>query len=70
MEGGPLAIIRNGDMISIDIPRRKIELLLTAGEISERMKQWRPPAPKIQKGYLSRYAKMVSSAGKGAIMLK
>jgi dihydroxy-acid dehydratase len=70
MEGGPLAIIRNGDRISIDIPRRKIELLLTAGEISERMKQWRPPAPKIQKGYLSRYAKMVSSAGKGAIMLK
>jgi dihydroxy-acid dehydratase len=70
MEGGPLAIIKNGDRIRIDIPKRKIDLILSGGEIKMRLNTWRPPAPKIQKGYLSRYAKMVSSAGKGAIMLK
>jgi dihydroxy-acid dehydratase len=70
MEGGPIAIIRNGDRIRIDIPRRKIDLMLSDGEIKMRLSQWRSPEPKIKKGYLSRYAKMVSSAGKGAIMLK
>jgi dihydroxy-acid dehydratase len=70
MEGGPIAIIRNGDRIRIDIPGRKIDLMLSDREISMRLSQWRPPEPKIKKGYLSRYAKMVSSAGKGAIMLK
>jgi dihydroxy-acid dehydratase len=70
MEGGPIAIIRNGDRIRIDILRRKIDLMLSDKEIKMRLSQWRPPEPKIKKGYLSRYAKMVSSAGKGAIMLK
>ncbi|MEW6163037.1 MAG: dihydroxy-acid dehydratase [Nitrospirota bacterium] len=70
MEGGPLAIVRNGDRIRVDIPRRKIDLILSDKDIKERLSNWRPPDPKIKKGYLSRYAKMVSSAGKGAIMLK
>ena len=70
MEGGPIAIIQNGDRIRINIPKRKIDLLLSDGEMKMRLSKWRPPAPKIKKGYLSRYAKMVSSAGKGAIMLK
>ena len=70
MEGGPIAIIRNGDRIRIDIPRRKIDLMLSDKEIKMRLSEWRPPEPKIKKGYLSRYAKMVSSAGKGAIMLE
>jgi dihydroxy-acid dehydratase len=70
MEGGPIAIIRNGDRIRIDIPKRKIDLMLSDKEIKMRLSKWRPPEPKIKKGYLSRYAKMVSSAGKGAIMLK
>jgi dihydroxy-acid dehydratase len=70
MEGGPIAIIKNGDRIRINIPKRKIDLILSDEEIKMRLSTWRPPAPKIKKGYLSRYAKMVSSAGKGAIMLK
>jgi dihydroxy-acid dehydratase len=70
MEGGPIAIIKNGDRIRINIPKRKIDLILSDEEMRIRLSTWRPPAPKIKKGYLSRYAKMVSSAGKGAIMLK
>jgi dihydroxy-acid dehydratase len=70
MEGGPIAIIKNGDRIRINIPERKIDMILSDKEINMRLSRWRTPAPKIKKGYLSRYAKMVSSAGKGAIMLK
>jgi dihydroxy-acid dehydratase len=70
MEGGPIAIIKNGDRIRISVPKRKIDLILSDKEINMRLSRWRAPAPKIKKGYLSRYAKMVSSAGKGAIMLK
>lgn len=69
MEGGPLAIIQDGDRIRIDIPKRRIDLLLSDKEIQERLKKWKAPKPKITKGYLSRYAQMVSSAGKGAVML-
>jgi dihydroxy-acid dehydratase len=70
MEGGPIAIVKNGDRIIIDIPKRKIDLKLSNKDIRERLKKWKPPEPKIKTGYLSRYAKMVSSAGKGAIMVK
>ncbi|MGQ9570417.1 MAG: dihydroxy-acid dehydratase [Thermodesulfovibrionales bacterium] len=70
MEGGPIAIVKNGDKIIIDIPKRKIDIKLSNKEIKERLKKWRPPQPKIKIGYLSRYAKSVSSAGRGAIMLK
>jgi dihydroxy-acid dehydratase len=68
MEGGPIAIIKDGDRIKIDIPKRKIELMLSDKEIKERLSRWKPPEPKIKKGYLSRYARMVSSAGSGAVM--
>jgi dihydroxy-acid dehydratase len=67
MEGGPIAAIRDGDRIRIDIPKRKIDLLVSDDEIEKRLSQWKPPKPKITKGYLSRYARMVSSAGKGAV---
>ncbi len=70
MEGGPIAIVKNGDKIIIDIPKRKIDIQLSNKEIKERLKKWKPPQPKIKTGYLSRYSMMVSSAGKGAIMLK
>jgi dihydroxy-acid dehydratase len=68
MEGGPLAIVKNGDSIRIDIPKRKLDIVLPAQEIKKRLRLWRKPAPKIQTGYLSRYARFVSSAGEGAIM--
>ncbi len=68
MEGGPLAVVEDGDSILIDIPRRKVEVLLTDAEIGRRLKTWKKPAPKINKGYLARYARSVSSANEGAIM--
>lgn len=68
MEGGTIAIIKDGDRIKIDIPKRKIDLMLSDKEIKERLGKWKPPEPKIKKGYLSRYARMVSSAGSGAVM--
>jgi len=68
MEGGTIAIIKDGDRIKIDIPKRKIDLMLSDKEIKERLSKWKPPEPKIKKGYLSRYARMVSSAGSGAVM--
>ena len=68
MEGGIIAIIKNGDRIKIDIPGRRVDLLLSEKEIKERLSKWKPPKPKITKGYLSRYARMVTSAGTGAVM--
>ena len=68
MEGGPIAIIREGDTIAIDIPKRKIDLKVSKDEIARRMKLWKKPKPRIQKGWLARYAMCVTSAGTGAVM--
>ncbi|MBA4372076.1 MAG: dihydroxy-acid dehydratase [Thermodesulfovibrio sp.] len=68
MEGGPIAIVKDGDSIEIDIPKRTLTLLLSEDEIAKRLKSWKKPQPKIKTGYLSRYARFVSSAGEGAIM--
>ena len=68
MEGGPLAIVKNGDIIRIDIPGRSLNVVLTDQEIKQRLLKWKKPAPKITKGYLARYARFVSSADEGAIM--
>lgn len=68
MEGGPLAIVKDGDRITIDVTRRKLDIQLTQQEIKQRMHKWKKPEPKIKKGYLSRYARFVSSADEGAIM--
>ncbi|MFA5100356.1 MAG: dihydroxy-acid dehydratase [Candidatus Omnitrophota bacterium] len=66
---GPIAILKNGDIITIDIPNRKIECNLTKQEIAARFKAWKPVAPKIATGYLARYSRMVQSADKGAVLL-
>jgi dihydroxy-acid dehydratase len=68
MEGGPLAVVRDGDRIRIDIPKRVVDLLVSEDEIKKRLRLWKKPAPKIRKGYLARYARFVSSAGEGAVM--
>jgi dihydroxy-acid dehydratase len=68
MEGGPIALVRDGDRISIDIPGRKLELLVSRAELGNRLKRWKKPEPKIKKGWLARYARLVSSAGTGAVM--
>lgn len=67
-KGGPIAIVEDGDKILIDIPKRKLELLIPKSEFNRRIKEWKPIEPKIKSGYLFRYSKLVSSADKGAIM--
>jgi dihydroxy-acid dehydratase len=66
-EEGLIAFVKNGDRISINIPKKKLTLLVNAEEIKRRRKNWKPPEPKIKAGYAARYAKMVTSAGTGAI---
>ncbi|GAB4261072.1 dihydroxy-acid dehydratase [Thermincola ferriacetica] len=67
-EGGPIAIVQEGDIIEIDIPNGKLNIRLSDEEIKERLSRWQPPAPKVKKGYLARYAKMVTSASTGAVL--
>ena len=66
--GGPLAIVRDRELIEIDIKKKKLSLGLSQDEISKRLRAWRTPKPKIDRGYLAQYAKMVSSSSKGAIL--
>ena len=69
-EGGAIAIVRNGDIIEIDIPNKKLNIRLSSQEIKERLNKWKCPPLKIKEGYLYRYAQRVSSAGEGAILKK
>ena len=68
MEGGPIALVKEGDSISIDIPGRSIRVDITDAEMEKRRKGWKKPEPKIKEGYMTRYAKMVSSAAQGAVL--
>lgn len=67
-EGGPIAIVEDGDKISIDINEREIHLHLSDQIIKERLSNWEPPKPKIDKGYLATYSCLAESANKGAII--
>jgi dihydroxy-acid dehydratase len=67
-EGGPLAIVQNGDTITIDIPNRKLKLHLSDEEIQHRLAKWQRPEPKVKKGYLALYSRLAESADKGAII--
>ncbi len=66
-EGGPIALVREGDIVEIDIPGRVLNLKVSKEELDKRKKAWKPPAPRVTKGYLARYQKLVGSADKGAI---
>jgi len=68
MEGGPIAIVKDGDEIEIDIPNRKINLKVSDEEIKKRFETWKHPEPKIKTGWLARYAKVVTSANTGAVL--
>ena len=68
MEGGPIAAVKSGDVITIDITNKSIDVQLTKQEIRRRLSKCKPPAAKITTGYLSRYAQRVSSADEGAIL--
>ena len=67
-EGGPIAIVRDGDNITIDIPNNTLTLHLTDEEIASRFQTWQPPAPKHDTGFLSLYEHLAESADKGAVM--
>jgi dihydroxy-acid dehydratase len=66
-EGGPIALLKEGDIIVIDIPGRSISVRADEGELNRRRAEWKAPAPKVSSGYLARYARQVSSAASGAI---
>ena len=66
--GGPIAFVEEGDIISIDIPACKIELEVDEAALAERRAQWVCPEPKVKTGYLARYAKLVTSAARGAVL--
>jgi dihydroxy-acid dehydratase len=68
MQRGPIAAVREGDIIAIDIPEKTITLDVDAAEIEKRLAQWKAPELRIKKGYMARYAKLVSSADQGAII--
>ena len=67
-EGGPIAIVKNGDKIVLDIPSRTLTLKVSNAEIKKRLAKWKPREPKIKTGWLARYAKVVTSANTGAIV--
>ena len=69
MEGGPIAVVEDGDIISIDIEARRLDLEVPEEEIKARLEEWKPIEPKVKKGYLYVYSKIVSSADKGAIFM-
>ena len=66
--GGPIALIEEGDMISINIPELKLEVKVSDEEMAARKAKWQPREPKITTGYLARYAAMVTSGNRGAIL--
>src|SRR3972149_499558 len=68
IEGGPIALVKEGDVIEMDIPNRRIELRVESGELEKRKAKWKPPEPKIKEGWLARYAKVVTSANTGAVV--
>jgi len=69
MVGGPIAMVEDGDEIVIDIPNRKLDINITGDLLAKRKAKWTPPQPKITQGMLSRYAKCVTSADKGAVLV-
>ncbi|MCX5813290.1 MAG: dihydroxy-acid dehydratase [Proteobacteria bacterium] len=69
-EGGPIAFVKNGDKIEIDLNKKTIDLNVSKKEIEKRRKAWKQPEPKIKEGYMARYAKLVTSASTGAVFKK
>jgi dihydroxy-acid dehydratase len=69
-EGGPIGLVEEGDIITIDITRGTLDVKLSEQELEARRKAWKAPAPKERSGYLARYASMVSSASTGAVFKK
>jgi dihydroxy-acid dehydratase len=67
-EGGPIGLLRDGDIVCIDLPGRKLDVELTPSELRTRKQEWTPPTPRYTRGWLARYASMVTNAGRGAVL--
>jgi dihydroxy-acid dehydratase len=65
--GGPIAAVREGDIISINVETRTMDLEIEAGELAARLRDWAPPAPKYTSGVFQKYVKLVGSAAQGAV---
>jgi len=68
--GGPIAILQDGDLITIDIPSRMLDVALSQEEIAERFKGWQPLPPKVKSSYLARYSLLVDAVYRGAVLKK
>ena len=68
-EGGPIALVRDGDQIQIDIPRRRLDLLVPPAELEQRRKSWTSPPLKINRGYLKIFAERTTGADRGCISM-
>jgi dihydroxy-acid dehydratase len=68
MEGGPIGLLEDGDIIRIDITNKKLDVLISDDELASRRAKWHAPEPKVTSGYLSRYARLVTSASTGAVL--
>jgi len=66
--GGPIALLQNGDVIEVDIPNHRLEVKLSEEQLARRKAHWKPPAPRITKGCLAKYASMATSADTGAVL--
>jgi dihydroxy-acid dehydratase len=67
-QGGPIALIDDGDMITLSIANRRLDIDLSEKELKRRRGEWKPPEPRVKRGYLARYAELVTSADKGAVL--
>lgn len=67
-DGGPIALVRDGDKIKVDLPARVLDLLVDETELARRKSEWKRPAPKFSRGWLARYERLVQSAAKGAVL--
>jgi dihydroxy-acid dehydratase len=67
VDGGPIALIKDGDLIRIDIKTRKLDLLVSENELAERRKSFQPLPPRYEYGVLGKYVKLVGSASRGAV---
>ena len=66
--GGPIALVQENDEIYIDVPNKKLELRVDEATLQKRRESWRPPEPRVKDGYLARYAHLVTSGSRGAIL--
>ena len=65
--GGPIALLRNGDRITFDVEKRRLDAALSAAEFKRRRARWQPPKPRYATGVMAKYAQLVSSASEGAV---